>query len=372
MSGSVIKNVKPLQQFMEDGSFLMPEIPALFRAVQGLGAPEAIDYDYLLSISGMAVRLAWQQGWPAHSHQGVFLDGGDGMGVVRLALDRIGMAYTVKTITDVGIAAALSDIKASIDAGVPVLVSGPHAWAAVLGYDGEDLYGVATFADAGKRIPPHGYNLLEDWKSRCRAYILLDEFSPRGMDAALLTDTLRTAVHLARTTHSELHGATALGAASFDAVAEMMVWDESFEPLDDNKNPKKRQRYEGELSFPYERPEGYYRTEGARTLGERFWAGYCDFLCMLNGYENFARFLEKYADCLPAHSQRLREAAKYYARACDYSGELWQYVTPNDKGVAKFKRKEVRYAFAAHMLRAKIYTIKAVEILEGILEVDAA
>ena len=369
MPEKFIQNVKPLQQFMEDGSFLMPEIPAVFRAMQAMGAPEFIDYDYLLSISGMAVRLAWQPGWAAYDglpNQGVFMDGSDGMGVVKRALDRAGVRYAIKTIEDTD--TALNEIRGAIASGRPVLLNHPWVFAAVLGYSGDDLYGVATFADKNKRVPPHEYNLLEDWRKESKLYILFDDYTPRPMDAALLMEILRDAVYLARTTRCELHGDTALGIASFDAVAEMMVWDEGFEPLDDNRNPKKRQRYEGELSFPYERPEGYYRTDGARTLSERFWAGYCDFLCMLNGYSNFGRFLDKYAVLLPAHSERLREAVKYYCHACDYSGELWKYVTPDEKGAAKFKKKEVRYAFAAHMLRAKIYTIKAVEILEGVLK----
>lgn len=58
MEEKFIENVKPLQQFMEDGSFLMPEVPAVFRALQALGAPDYVDYDYLLSLSGIAVRLA--------------------------------------------------------------------------------------------------------------------------------------------------------------------------------------------------------------------------------------------------------------------------------------------------------------------------
>ena len=90
-----IAGVKPLAQFMEDGSFLMPEIPALLRALQAMGAPAAFDYDYLLSLSGMAVRLVWQQGWAEYRdtpNQGVFY----GKNVVELALDRVGAGYTVR------------------------------------------------------------------------------------------------------------------------------------------------------------------------------------------------------------------------------------------------------------------------------------
>jgi len=363
MSGKFIENIKPLQQFMDDGSFLMPEIPAVFRALQALGAPEYVDYDYLLSLSGMAVRLAWQPGWAAYDglpNQGVF-HSGDNLDTVKLALDRAGVKYTAKSVADTGIDTAAGDIEASIGRGVPVLVREPFVYMAALGFQDGELYGVGTFADKKKRVPPRDYNKIEDWRSQTTAYILLGAYEQKPIDAALLLDTLKTAVHLARVTRLDSLGGAALGIASFDAVAEMMVWDESFEPLEKGK------RYEGDIPFPYERPEGWYREDGARTLGERFWAGYCDFLCMLNGYSNFARFLEKYADLLPEWSERLREAAQYYARACDYSGELWKYVTPNDKGVWKFRKKEVRYAFAAHMLRAKIYTVKAVEVLERVI-----
>lgn len=363
MPEKFIEGVKPLQQFMEDGSFLMPEIPAMLRAIQALNAPEYMDYDYLLSVSGMAVRLAWQQGWAEYAdlpNQGVFYNE-DGKGIVETALDRIGVKYTVKNIADVGIETAERDILASIDRGAPVLVQEPCVYAAVLGYRSGDLYGVATFADAGERVGPSQYNVFHNWRAETKAYIRIDAFTPRAMDEQLLRDTLRTAVYLARTTRLGQLGDTALGVSSFDALAELLVWDEGFAPLEPGK------QYDGALSFPYDRPEGYYRTDGARTLAQRFWSGYCDYLCMLNGYENFSRFLERYADIVPAWSGRLREASKNYLRACDYSGALWQYVTPDEKGVAKFKEKEVRYAFAAHMLQAKIYTIRAVELLESLL-----
>ena len=87
---------------------------------------------------------------------------------------------------------------------------------------------------------------------------------------------------------------------------------------------------------------------------------------MLNGYENMSRFLNKYADIVPEWRERVLSAAGYYQKACDYSGELWKYVTPDEEGVRKFRLPEVRYTFAAHMLRAKMYTLKAVEELEKI------
>lgn len=88
---------------------------------------------------------------------------------------------------------------------------------------------------------------------------------------------------------------------------------------------------------------------------------------MLNGYENFARFLEKYAPLVPAWERALRAAAENYRAAGVSSGALWEYVKPDGSDLSKFLDRDVRYAFAAHMLRAKIYTIRAAECLEGIL-----
>lgn len=91
-------------------------------------------------------------------------------------------------------------------------------------------------------------------------------------------------------------------------------------------------------------PTGITGTDGAGTLEQRFWAGYCDFLCMLNGYENFARFLEKYAPLVPAWERALRAAAENYRAAGVSSGALWEYVKPDGSDLSKFLDRDVRYA----------------------------
>lgn len=356
----LIENVKPLQQFMEDGSFLMPEIPAAYRALQAAGAPDFIDYDYLLSVSGMAVRLSWQPGWAAYDgipNQASEFFNGDPYAPIKLALDRSGTAYRLHMTIDTGIDRAERDIIESVDRGVPVVVSGPSVMSAVTGYDDGELFGVGTFMPQDKR-DANGYNKLDGWRRELKAYFMIEKVGARTPDKALLGETISTAVALART---EAVGNAVCGIKSFDALSEMLVWDESFEPFGDST------KYSGKTPYPYDRSEGFWRDDGAHDLGSRFWAGYCDYLCMLNGYSNFSRFLDKYAFAAPEWESELRRAAGYYMRACDYSGELWNYVTPDDAGVLKFKNREVRYAFAAHMLRAKIYTVKAVEALEALL-----
>lgn len=365
MSEKIIGGIKSLAQFMEDGSFLMPEVPAVYRAIQALQVPDYMDYDYLLSVSGMAVRLAWKPGWNAHEglpNQAIFYNEDD-KSIIEIALDRIGVEYTHIKNTDAN--TALRDIRQSIDKGIPVIMETTLCvCATILGYRNNDLYGVSVFADQKEAQEPYGYNCFPNWQKEMESYYIIHQFTPKPMDCTSLKEVLQTAVYLARTTAKKQCGNAALGISSFDAVAEMMVWDESFEPLEPGKT------YDGELSFPYEREEGYYCTDGARTLEQRFWDGYCDFLCMLNGYENFSRFLQKYAHMVPAWQEPLTRAAAYYQHAATYSGALWEYVTPDSAGVAKFKNKDVRYAFAAHMLRAKIYTVKAIEIIEDLLTKD--
>ena len=380
MSKKIIKDVKHLQQFMDDGSMLLPDMPTVYRLMQVLGAPSWVNYDYIMSISDAAVRLSWQQGWAAYDeepNQGSSFINGDQLIEYKRAFSRLGISYSThfikgkKSIDDASNTSdiiwntpqeAKIDIVNSLNNGIPVIINEPYVATLVLGYEdkGSILYGISTFAPSEGKISSNNYNKIIDWENEIRGYFLVNKFTQRLMDKELLTDTLKTAIQLARTARVEKLGDTALGISAFDALAEQLVWDESFEVLEPG------QRYQGEINWPYDRPEGYYREDGARTLEDRFWAGYCDFLCMLNGYGNFANFLKDQAEGLivPEWSEQLKKAAEHYDIACSYSGQLWDYVTPNDEGVAKFRNKDVRYAFAAHMLRAKIYTIKAVEILE--------
>ncbi len=364
MAENFILGVRPLQQFMEDGSFLMPEIPAAFRAIQALHAPDFMDYTYLLSVSGSALRIAWQQGWAGYDNvpnQGIFYNEGN-RSIFEILFDRIGLQYTMRRMEDVGPETAAQEIKASIDRGIPVLMNGVFT---ILGYRDDALYGIATFLGQDQVDMVNGYHRINDFPAKTDNYILLSDFCPRAMDAALLKEVLQTAVYQARTTRLDMHGDTALGVSSFDALAEMLVWDESFAPLD---AVQVGNRIDGKIDFPYDRPNGYYHTDGGKCLPDRFWCGYCDYLCMLNEYDNFADFLKRYAAVVPAWKDALEQAAEDYHCAADYSGALWQYVSPDDAGVAKFKEPSVRYAFAAHMLRAKIFTLRAVERLEKLLK----
>jgi hypothetical protein len=192
-------------------------------------------------------------------------------------------------------------------------------------------------------------------------YCLVRSFTPRAVDEGLLRYVMEGAVHLARLEGLPKLGATALGLASFDALAEHLVWDDGFREL-----PVKGV-YEGKLSWQYDRPQGWWREDGAKNLSTRFWAGYCDFLCMLNGYCELGKFLSDYREIVPSWSDRLEEASRNLFRAGDYTGDLWKYVTPDEVGVEKFRTDDVRSIFAAHMLRAKIFSKRTIEIFEELL-----
>lgn len=383
MSKKIIDNVKILYQMMDDGSMLLPDMPVVYRLMQVLGSPSWVDYDYIMSISGAAVRLSWQQGWAGHDgepNQSTLFINGDELIEYKRVFSRLGVSYSTHYIigkktdkdksNDDNIIwntpqEAKKDIVNSINRGIPVIINEPYVTSLILGYedDGSVLYGISIFAPKEGRVLPHNYNKIVNWENEIKKYFLISNYTPRCMDKELLTEVFETAVELARTVRIDKLGDTALGISAFDALAEQLVWDESFEVLEPDK------RYEGEINWPYDKPKGYYSEDGARSLSDRFWKGYCDFLCMLYGYSSFSRFLKRQVDAgiAPEWSNELQKAAKYYDIACDYADRLWDYVTPDNKGVAKFKNKEVRYTFAAHMLRAKIYTIKAVEELDKLL-----
>ena len=179
MPEKFIGNMKPLQQFMEDGPFLVPEIPVVFRALQALSAPEYIDY---LCFLGCRKRLdsvyshipptpaAMRDEPPSRTHSA-------SKDTIEIAFDRTGVKYAVKAVKDVGISTAKKEKKAPLTKGQPVLVKAPCD-VTVLGHQDNGLYGVWIFANPDERAPPHGYNCVADWRKTIKAYVLIDEYVP--------------------------------------------------------------------------------------------------------------------------------------------------------------------------------------------------
>lgn len=173
----------------------MPEIPAALRALQALGAPDYMDYDFLMSITGMAVRLAWQPGWAAYQglpNQAVFPDG-TGFDYALRAVDGAGAKYIVKSLTDTVL--ARKEIQAAIDKGKPVLLDEPFVCSTVLGYKENVLYGVSTFAPPEERTQPYQYTPLNNWCEQTKRYVLIERLLPQPVDRQLLAQTIKRDNH---------------------------------------------------------------------------------------------------------------------------------------------------------------------------------
>lgn len=387
LDGKVITGVKQVRQFMDDGSMLAVSAGAMFRLLQSMGAPGYMDYDFIVSTSGAGARLTWQPGWAGwdeEPNQSTRLVNGDRLHEIRRGLAAAGIAYEACLLEDkrawweggytgdvtwVDVEKAEEDIRRSIDEGAPVLamgVFGPPEASPLTGYsaDGSQLYGVTQAVQGNEVDPETGYAHAGDWRGNLCAYFRVREFTPRAIDKQLIKETIANMVYLARLGRVDKLGDTALGLAAFDALAEHLVWDEGFEGLPVNGE------YEGKLSWQADMPDGYYRTDGARCLSPRFWAGYCDFLCMLNGFDNVSRFLRRAKDVVPEWSDAIERAANYYFFSSEFSGDLWNYVTPDDAGVAKFGERDTRAIFGASMIKARQFAEKAVVILEGLLAGD--
>ncbi|MDF2700775.1 MAG: hypothetical protein K0Q49_2338 [Haloplasmataceae bacterium] len=341
MTCKLITGIKEIHQFMKDeGNFLLPFAPAFLRLLQSLNAPNYMNYDFVMCVSGASTRLSWQQGWAAYEgepNQSELFVNGD-----RLTEYRKGFEG---------------------DQAIPVLAHGIDSpTCLIMGYenDGEKLDILHLFIPDEKKVGETKYMISsENWQDQITMYCIINSFTPRIINKQLLVEIMENVIYLAKL---ENYGSTALGINAIQTLAEHLVWDEGFEKLE----PK--EKYEGELSWHYERPKSYYREDGARNLHERFWAGYCDFLCMLNGFNALWQFMNKYKDIVPEWIEDLQEASVCARRVCDYTGELWQYVSADELGLLKFKTKDVRSIFAAHMLRAKIYTKRIIEIFERLLK----
>jgi hypothetical protein len=382
MTCKLITGIKEIHQFMKDeGNFLLPFAPAFLRLLQSLNAPNYMNYDFVMCVSGASTRLSWQQGWAAYEgepNQSELFVNGDRLTEYRKGFEGVGIDYTIflnvakrewwkdnyrGDVTWVNGDRAKVDIIASIDQAIPVLAHGIDSpTCLIMGYenDGEKLDILHLFIPDEKKVGETKYMISsENWQDQITMYCIINSFTPRIINKQLLVEIMENVIYLAKL---ENYGSTALGINAIQTLAEHLVWDEGFEKLE----PK--EKYEGELSWHYERPKSYYREDGARNLHERFWAGYCDFLCMLNGFNALWQFMNKYKDIVPEWIEDLQEASVCARRVCDYTGELWQYVSADELGLLKFKTKDVRSIFAAHMLRAKIYTKRIIEIFERLLK----
>lgn len=388
MSDKMIGGIKKIHQFMEgEGNFLLPFAPAYLRLLQALNAPAYMDYNFVLCVSGAAVRVSWLQGWAEYKdepNQSELFVNGDRLTEYRKGFQGAGLEaefYLSESkrswwsgnysgnVTWTDSKKAKADITASIDKGIPVLAHGVagEPTCLIIGYknDGARLCLISIFTPDDKKIGESDCRLSdENWTDEITLYCIVTKFTPRHVDKAMLREIMETVIYLARIQKPEIEipgRHVSLGLEAILSAAEHLVWDEGFEALEPGK------KYEGELSWPYARPTGFWRDDGARSLSSRFWAGYCDFLCMLNGFVALEHFLSRYKEIVPEWSAELEEAARCACCIADYTGELWKYVTPDEEGLKKFKTADIRSIFAAHMLRVRIYYTRITEIFDRLL-----
>lgn len=388
MSDKIIGGIKEIHQFMGDeGNFLLPYAPAYLRLLQALDAPEYMDYNFVLCVSGAAVRVSWLQGWAAYKdepNQSELFINGDRLAEYRKGFSGAGVEAEIYlneakkewwngnysgSVTWVDGSKLKKDIVASIDKGIPVLAHGAagEPTGLIIGYEdnGTRICIISIFTPDDKKNGESQYRLSgESWTDEITLYCIITGFKPRLVDKQLLREVMANIVYLARLKEAKKNIPGKNVSFGLDAVlslSEHLIWDEGFESLETYK------KYEGDLSWHYDRPKEFWREDGARSLADRFWAGYCDFLCMLNGFESLKLFIDRYKEITPEWSVDLEEAGRCAHRIADYTGELWNYVTADEEGLKKFKTADVRSIFAAHMLRVKIYYTRITEIFERLL-----
>lgn len=280
MERKLIDGVKHLKQFMDDGSMLLPDIPVAFRLLQTMNAPNYMDYDYLLSISGAAVRLSWQPGFAAYEgepNQSELFASGDRLSELRNLFNSTGLDVVIhlikekksfwkenysEPVTWTSQSKAKKIILNSINEDKPIMIWGPMKSMLVTGYEnnGEILYGVGTMHEDMEVLEETNYVKVDNWEQDLKAVYEVISFEPIKPNKEVLYNTLKTAVTLARTQSQKELGNTALGLSALESVAEHMVWDESFEPLEIDK------KYEGKITWPNLLCNGYYREKMEQEL----------------------------------------------------------------------------------------------------------
>jgi len=262
---------------------------ALTRTLNCVG--EDVPYRYLTGVTGVALRFTigrelWNPGFYAFESASP-----DVRDLMRRAFAAVGYEYRRYHRGDR--AHDLRRIADSIDRGIAVMLGGnvvdASDWALITGYEmgGDILLGSSPYG-GGNRF--EGYDVIEDWHTRTREYIILGAKRERPVAATIYTEALRLAVDLVRTPQVA-HRYTGLRA--YEALASALR-DEEF-------------------------PEDAEREE------DRPWFRYLCILCynmMLDDHRSAAPFLRDAAEALPVCETELGLAAGCYERSCGLRDQL--------------------------------------------------
>lgn len=288
---------------------------------------------HILGASGMAFGLLWREGWHPDNVDAMFV--ADPREIIHRAFAAVGYGCEVveKTGADDDEAWYRDRIRESLQAGRPVLafgVVGPPECCLITGYDegGDVLIGWNYFQDepgfgGGLTFEPTGQFRKRDWFKQTHSIVLIGEKTHRPDDAAILRDTLRWALEVART--PQRFGRHS-GFAAYSAWAAQLTDDGAFATDDP---AVLRQRHE------------VHHTQTGTLAELRAWA---------------AQFLHHLAESEPASiADELRAASDCYNAEHDLMWKIWDLAGGhmNREAHLIFARPEVRRQIVPVILNAR-------------------
>jgi RNA polymerase sigma factor (sigma-70 family) len=362
-AGKVIAGVQKLEQMPASGETMFTYFCGSLKVLlDAAGVEPHLDYAHIVTTSGAALRMIWKKGF--HFENEAFNAAhNDPFMLVRWGLEACGCQWALRLnatfagdypgtatagVTLVDEDTARKDICRSIDRGMPVLaigVVGPPEFCVVTGYDddGRTLMGWNYWQNEVTEpdlvTDSGGYFRKGNWYQNTRGYVLITRIRPVVLDKEYCKVVLQRAVELERT--YDVHGHAA-GLEAFRAWADQLLSDDEFVEGSDAE-----------------------RASGV-SLNDKFIV-YLDNHCVLNERAKAASFLERMGAAVPEWAERLGEAARYYRKAAEFSGAMWQYVAFGEEGLYKFRNPDTRAILAGHILKARMWEEKAVACIERLL-----
>jgi hypothetical protein len=297
---------------------------------------ETPDYDYLMGVTGAALRRFWQR------------DDGGNVDLMYLApepYERVlkALGWTFRDVQASDEKTVRDAIIASIDAGRPVLafgIIGPPECGIVTGYeaDGTVLRGWSYFQDPAVE----GYYAQTDWFAHGEwagglAAIVLGERTDRPSDRDTLIPALEWAVSLERTPVRPERPDHVSGLAAYGAWADALEVDADY-PLDNGEVLATRLMVHG------------------------------DQCVMLEERRNAANFLRWGAGVLPEVCDELCAAARHYDEAANQMPRVWLWGGEMGPAEAQgLADPATRPGIAAGIRDAAAWEARGVECLEAAL-----
>ncbi len=350
---------------------MTPFCGSLAVALKAMGDP--VSYSYIAGVSGMAFRMSVKD-WGDLGSSDIMHMAPDPFASIRHAFAGIGYNYTVRlcdgtcltrwgespvahwgwastqgtadTTRKVTEQEAREEIKASIDAGRPVLpfgVIGPPEVCVVTGYDqdGATLIGWnyhQEHSDIGQvEHESTGYFRKTDWFKETPAYILIGPKSRNAQHRAArrqaYVDALKWISELVR---------VPAAAGRHTGLAAFKEWEQML----------------------YSKDFAGLSVDELRDRLECHCAG----LMMLLERKCGAAFLRTMARDEPDSNPELEKAAALYDMVAQFGREVWKHVSWDENGWRRFGEAQVREVLAGHVKEAGRLEEEAVGLVERLLK----